>query len=336
MSEVLQDNIRFSEMPLDGDQCLPLVVEPAADELVLADWAMRNRRLIDSWLDRHGAVLFRGFREASVSEFEQIVTAVAGELMQYRERSSPRRQVAGNVYTSTEHPPDQNIILHNEHSYSIKFPMRIFFYCMVPASKGGETPLADTRKILDRIDPKIRHRFMEKRWMYVRNLGGGIGLPWQEVFQTEDKAVVEAYCRMARMEFEWRDGDRLRTRQVRPAIARHPRTGAMVWFNHATFFHVSSLDPALRDAMLTVFEEEDLPNNTYYGDGSPIEASVLDELRGAYEQETAIFPWEQGDILLLDNMMTAHGRKSFEGPRTVLVAMADVYSREDIEFGTDQ
>jgi alpha-ketoglutarate-dependent taurine dioxygenase len=114
----------------------------------------------------------------------------------------------------------------------------------------------------------------------------------------------------------------LTTRQIRPAVARHPRTGEMVWFNHATFFHVSTLASSIRDALLSQFSEEDLPNNTYYGDGGPIEPGVLDELRAAYAEATRTFTWQTGDLLLLDNMLMAHAREPFTGPRSILVGLA--------------
>src|SRR6185295_14100684 len=95
----------------------------------------------------------------------------------------------------------------------------------------------------------------------------------------------------------------------------HPNTGEEVWFNHAAFFHVSTLDPIVRDVLLETIGEENLPNNTYYGDGSPIESSVLEEIRAAYAQEIVAFPWQEGDILMLDNMLVAHGRSPYSGPR---------------------
>ena len=69
--------------------------------------------------------------------------------------------------------------------------------------------------------------------------------------------------------------------------------------------------------------EENLPNNTYYGDGTAIEPHVLDELRAAYEAETVEFAWQRGDVLLLDNMLTAHGRAPFSPPRQIVVSMAE-------------
>jgi hypothetical protein len=106
----------------------------------------------------------------------------------------------------------------------------------------------------------------------------------------------------------------------------------MVWFNHATFFHVSTLDARLRQTLLQQYEnDEDLPTNTYYGDGTPIEPEVLDLLRGAYRKETVLFPWKRGDLLLLDNMLAAHGRTSYKGERSILVGMSESIRRTELE-----
>jgi alpha-ketoglutarate-dependent taurine dioxygenase len=312
------------------ESLLPLAIRPAVEDVSLSRWANRHRDYLADKLSLHGAILFRGFKMQGVNDFAEFVEAVSGGLMEYRERSSPRSQVGDRVYTSTDHPPDQSIFLHNEHSYAQTFPLKLFFGCVQSAPHGGDTPLADTRKVFRRIDPRIRERFIEKRWMYVRNFGDGFGLPWQKVFQTTDREAVEAYCRRTGVECEWKDGDRLRTRQARPVVATHPRTGEMVWFNHATFFHISTLEPQVRDSLLAEFAEEDLPNNTYYGDGSPIEDSVMEELRDAYKQETVSFQWQDGDIILLDNMLTSHGRAPFSGPRKILFAMAQPFTRTDL------
>lgn len=323
------------EAPLAEGKLLPLVIQPAVHGVSLISWARNNRDRIEATLLKHGGILFRKFMLQSAGEFEQFIAAVSGEVLEYHERSSPRENVGGKIYTSTEHPADQSIFLHNENSYQAVFPLKIFFRCVTPALHGGETPIADCRRIYQCIDPRVRERFAEKQWMYVRNFGHGFGLPWQTVFQTEDKSEVETYCRSKGITVEWKDGNRLRTRAVRPAITRHPRTGEPVWFNHATFFHVTTLEATLRNALLAEFGEDDLPTNTYYGDGSPIEADVLDHLREIYRQETVMFPWQEHDVLMLDNMFSAHGRSPYEGPRKVLVGMAEPFHRtaDGIEEG---
>lgn len=326
---VSQDELIRAEC-LHPDKPLPLVIQPAIDGVNLIAWAAKNRAFIETALCKHGAILFRGFGLRAVEELEQFIKATACEIMQYRERSSPRHEVGDRIYTSTDYPADQSIFPHNEHSYSLTFPLKLFFFCVTPAGHGGETPIADCRKIFQRISPGLRERFMERKWMFVRNFGSRFGLSWETVFQTTNRAEVEEYCRRNWIEFEWKSDNGLKTRQVRPAVSTHPKTGELVWFNHATFFHVSTLPLQVREGVLSACNEEDLPNNTYYGNGSPIEPHELDELRAAYLQETIAFRWQEGDILMLDNMLTAHSRAPYAGPRKILVGMADPFDRTDI------
>jgi alpha-ketoglutarate-dependent taurine dioxygenase len=311
-------------LPVEG-QSLPLVIEPALESVNLTQWAGAHREHLEGLLLRHGALLFRGFRVESVERFEQFARAVSPVLLDYRERSSPRSEVKRGVYTSTDHPADQSIHFHNEQSYTHSWPMKLWFYCAQAAKEGGATPIADGRKVLSLIDPEIRQRLIEKRVMYVRNYGNGLGLPWQTAFQTDSRAGVEEYCRRASIDFEWRSDNRLRTRQIFDTIVTHPKTGESVWFEHAMFFHISSLAPEIREAIMNEFDEEDLPSNTYYGDGTPLEDSLLASVREAYEQTAARFRWQEGDVLLIDNMLTSHARDPFSGPRKIVVAMSELY-----------
>lgn len=311
---------------LEDGETLPLLIQPEVEGLKLAVWAAGQREMIGRELMKHGAILFRGFNVASVAEFEEFARAISPELLEYGERSSPRSRIGGGVYTSTDHPAEQHILLHNEQSYTLNWPMKIWFYCAQPAAQKGRTPIADSRNIFKRLSPQTVQKFQEKQVLYIRNYGEGLGLSWQDVFRTTERAEVEQYCRQAQIEFEWRDEHHLRTRQVRPAIRNHPWTGEPVWFNHAVFFNVYSLDAPTRESMLGVVGEEDLPFNTFYGDGTPIEPSVLEELWQAYSEETKSFSWQQGDVLMLDNMLTAHGREPFVGERKIAVAMAEPFA----------
>jgi alpha-ketoglutarate-dependent taurine dioxygenase len=302
---------------------LPLVIQPAGDNVDFYDWVRHNHVFIRTSLLKYGALLFRGFDLATQGAFERFLPCISARLMTYMEGATPRTELGENVYTSTEYPADQSIAFHNELTYVTTWPRLLWFCCIQPAAGGGETPIADVRRVFQRIDPNIRKRFDEKGWMLVRNFGEGMSLPWQRSFHTNDKAEVEAYCRQACIDVEWKPGDGLRTRQVRPAITIHPQTLEPVWFNHVAFWHVSSLDQQVREAMLSMFSENDLPYNTYYGDGSPIEDSVVAEIRAAYEMERVEFGWQAGDLLMLDNILVAHGRNPFEGKRRVIVAMGE-------------
>jgi len=311
---------------LQSGQPLPLVIQPQVKGMNPITWAASHKAYIEANLLKHGGLLFRNFGMKTATEFEQFSKVVCGELLEYHERSSPRRQVSGNVYTSTDYPATESIFLHNENSYQQTWPMKILFFCQTAPQSGGETPIADCRKIYQRLNEKLRQRFIERKWMLIRNFGDGLGLSWQTVFQTTDRDVVDEHCRANGIQTEWKDNDRLRTRAVRPAVAYHPKTREPVWFNHATFFHVSTLDPVISAVLLRQFKEADLPSTTCYGDGSSIEAETLAELREAYRSETVTFPWQEGDVLLLDNMLVAHGRAPYTGARAILVGMAETYS----------
>ena len=317
--------------PLVSGRSLPWLIQPTMEGLSLTDWAAENREQIRHKTLEHGGVLFRGFKEKSIEDFQRFLAGLGLELLEYKERSSPRHTVGQRVYTSTDYPAEYEIYLHNENSYQHTWPTKIFFFCVDAAEEGGATPIADCRKIYQRLDPALRQRFIDKQWMAVRNYGDGFGLPWQTVYQTEDKAEVERHCREHGVRFEWKSDERLRTRAVRPAVVRHPETGEMSWFNHATFFHVTTLHPSVREVLLSEFDsQEDLPNNSFYGDGSPIEPETLDQLRAAYRAETVSFPWQPGDLLMLDNVLVAHGREAFSGSRKITVAMAEPRSWEDV------
>jgi len=315
----LTQDALIKESLLQADSSLPLLLEPAVEGVILSQWAVGKTDFISEKLRSNGGILFRGFKVGTVEEFELFLRSLVGNLFQYSYRSTPRTQVSGRIYTSTEYPQHQTIPLHNEMSYSRNWPMVIGFCCFEAPSNGGETPVADSRKVFKAIEPEVRDRFVNKGVMYVRNYGDALDLPWRDVFQTTQRAEVESFCREAGIEFEWKGENELQTRQVCQAVATHPHTGESVWFNQAHLFHVSSLEPEIRESLRVSTSE--LPRNAYYGDGSSIEEEALEAIRTAYATETVVFPWQTKDVLVLDNMLTAHGRRPYKGARSIVVGM---------------
>ncbi|MFE0172222.1 TauD/TfdA family dioxygenase [Streptomyces sp. NPDC059002] len=293
------------------------MIEPAVDDVDLAGWCATAAESIRSLLNTHGGILFRGFRPPGSELFQRFFSAVCPDAMDYRDRSSPRSVVGERLYTSTDHPADQTIAMHSELSYSAQWPTLLAFYSDKAADTGGETPIADTRTVLKEISAPTRERFERLGVRYRRELRTGVGLSWQEVLGTQSREEAEQACRELGMRHEWIE-DGLRIEWTRPAIRKHHLTGEQVWFNHASFFHADSVEPGLADALDAASMS---PFSTAFGDGSPITREIAAELRGAYERALVVRPWADGDILLIDNLLMAHGRLPYRGTRRLLVMM---------------
>jgi alpha-ketoglutarate-dependent taurine dioxygenase len=319
---------------------LPLLVEPSRGAPGLAPDApdapdapaagelrqlvqLRRDELLEQ-LHRHGALLFRGFAIEDVHAFEQVVRGFAPSLRNYQGGDSPRDAVTDKIYTSTSYPASLPIPLHNEMSYTRAYPSLIAFYCHTPPASEGETPLADCRRILDSLSAETRARFQSKKLCYLQNLpdGAGLGKSWQATFETEDRHEVEAILRARGAEHRWKPDGSLRISEVIDPIVVHPTTGEAVFFSQAHLWHASSLDPRTRRALTRLVAEEDLYHHCTFGDGTPLGEDDLLEVRRATAAATVAFPWQRHDLLLVDNVLVAHGRNRFSGERRILVAMA--------------
>jgi alpha-ketoglutarate-dependent taurine dioxygenase len=299
-----------------------LVIEPI-ESLNSFEWVKSNKNLIEEFLIKYDGVILRNFGMYSVSEFNKIVQIISPNLLDYSYRSTPRTKLGGKIYTATEYPPDRIIPLHNENSYSQSWPEKIFFFSVIVANEGGETPIASSRNVYKKIDKSIKEEFENKGVLYIRNFNTGIDLSWQDVFQTNQKDLVNQYCRDNNIDFIWNNtGPELTTKQVCQASLLHKKANEKVWFNQAHLFHISSLNENDRISLINEVGEKNLPRNTFYGDGMDIQNDVLEHIREVYDQEKIKFKWHKGDIMILDNILTAHSREAFKGERKVAVAMS--------------
>ena len=195
-------------------------------------------------------------------------------------------------------------------------------------------PVCLCREVYRRLHPIIRERFYQKKLMYVRNYVEGLDVSWQSFFGTDERLKVERYCKSAGIDWQWTQGNGLRTTKICSAVSGHPATAEKIFFNQIQLHHPSCLEPSVRETLAAMFSEESFPRNVYYGDGSPIEDSVVDEIKGLYDEVAVAFRWQEDDILMLDNMLTAHARNPYEGPRKIVVAMGELINESDLTDGS--
>ncbi len=312
-----------TESQLSDSETLPLIFQPAAVEVDLAEWVRTNRDMVRAKMHKHGGVLFRGFGLTGSDDFEKVASALSGSL--YGEYGDlVRESITDKIYTSTWYPEDKSILYHNESSHMNSWPGVISFLSLVVAREGGATPIVDCRKVYQGLDPEVREAFEQKGVVYVRNFTEGLDVSWQRFFGTEDKAVVEASCRQAGTTWEWLSDQHLRISQRCRAVLRHPVTGEKSFFNQVQLHHLNCLDAETRDSILSMFHLDQSPRHVYYGDGSSIENAVMDHVGEIYERYAVRFQWQAGDMVSLDNMLVAHARDPYKGPRKILVAMGDM------------
>src|SRR5438132_845588 len=310
----------------------PLLRVDASDNA--ARWAAEHRDALRAAVVEHGSLLVRGLRLRDVAEIEAVFRRL-GSLMTEKEAFAARRRYSDGLYSSSKWPPNQPMCMHHELSYALEFPSLMLFACLIAPTDGGATTVADSPTVLRALPTELIERFERLGWLLIRNYNNEVGASLAEAFGTDDRFAVENYCRANAIKFEWRPEGALRTWQRRSAIVHHPLTGERCWFNQVAFLNEWTMNPEVREYLVDIYGEDGLPFNTRFGNGDPIGADVVQLIDEVYEANTARERWQAGDLMLVDNVRTAHGREPFEGSREVVVAMADAVHATDCSPAID-
>ncbi|GLW05881.1 syrP protein [Microtetraspora sp. NBRC 13810] len=292
-------------------------------------WASEHRDALRAVVAEHGSLLVRGLGLRDPAKTGAVLQRLAGGLMTEKEGFASRRAYSADVYSSSTWPPNHPMCMHHELSYRLEFPGLMMFACLTAPSAGGATAVADSPEVLRALPGELVERFEREGWLLTRGYNDEIGASIAEAFGTDDRGAVERYCRANAIEFEWRPDGGLLTRQRRSAVVRHPVTGQRCWFNQIAFLNAWTMAPEVREYLVDVHGADGLAFDTRFGDGDPIGEDVVQLINEVYEATTVREPWQAGDLMLVDNIRTAHSREPFEGPREVLVAMTDEVSLLD-------
>lgn len=315
---------------LDEKRVFPLVIEATDADLDAVAWATSQRDFIEQHLRTHAGILFRNFGLTTPQEFEAFAEAIQPGLYgNYGDL--PKKEGGRNTYRSTPYPERQMILYHNESSHLERWPRKQLFFCEFPSPVGGATPIVDCREMLRQLPSDVVEEFERKGLLYVRTFTRNLDVSWRDFFKTDSKEEVEARLKEAGIEWQWLGDDELQTRTRCPAVVTHPVTGGRVFFNQVQLHHVSCLEPDVKEDLLGMVGQERLPRNVYFGDGSVISDEMMKVVGEAYEACAVRFDWRRGDVVMVDNMLAAHARDPYEGPRKIVVAMGDIYERSALE-----
>ncbi|MEU0370176.1 TauD/TfdA family dioxygenase [Streptomyces sp. NPDC006283] len=315
-------------LPVETDPGAPatLRVAAAADP---ARWAAEQRDPLRAFVTEHGALMIRGLDLRDASGVTAVVRELTDAPVTEREAFTSRQIYSEGVYSSAKWPPNQPMCMHHELSYATEFPGLMLFACLDPPEEGGATCVADAAAVLGALPPELTDRFEREGWLLTRSYNDEIGATVADAFGTDDREAVESYCRANAIEFAWQPDGGLRTRQRRSAVVHHPVTGLRCWFNQIAFLNEWTMAPEVREYLIEEYGADGLPFNTCYGNGDPVTEDIVDLLNKTYDAHTVRRPWQAGDLLIVDNIRTAHSREAFQGPRDVVVAMADPVRTKD-------
>jgi alpha-ketoglutarate-dependent taurine dioxygenase len=333
-TELSSDEIRCS---VSNDSGLPLFIEPThgsrtADRSGFADWLGDHRTNLDRLITKHGGVVLRGFPLSETADFEALVGLFQTYSAGYVGGSTPRRSLGRNVLESTSLASDLRLGAHSEMAYMRDFPPRIAFFARQVAARGGETIIADFRRLSQLIPERLREKLQRHGIRNVRNYGPAAvseppdidnpdARPWNHSFFTDSRSEVERLALLLGMTTVWHADGSLTVINQMDAFTIHPATGQSIYRNNIHAGGRLSYTGKHAESERALLAIQKMPTGTFLGDGSALDTEETALLLRLIDEVTISWPWANGDTMILDNLQVAHGRNPYEGRRETQVAL---------------
>ncbi|HVX10473.1 MAG TPA: TauD/TfdA family dioxygenase [Pirellulales bacterium] len=321
--------LTISAAAIDGQQTyqgepFPLVLEcrsPAATPAETTSWLAAHCTQLGEQAARHGAILFRGFPLATADDFDAFVAAFGWPNFPYDESLSNavRLNRTPRVFTANEAPPSVAIYLHHEMAQTPIYPSKLFFFCEQPAEQGGATPLCRSdilwRRLTDRL-PDFANDCLHKGVRYsnvmpsANDASSGMGRSWQSTLRSETQDQAEARLRALGYQWEWQDDGCLRATTPVLAAVRTLADGRKTFFNQ-----LIAASRGWKDS------RNDPARSITFGDGTPLDGGAALVAAEMADDMSFDLAWQRGDVVLVDNYVTMHGRRTFSGVRKVLASL---------------
>ena len=286
-----------------------------------------SKTVVSDLINAHGFVLFRGYDIKSDSDFHRFIESFGLENFKYGDSFSNavRHNRTDRVFTANEAPPSVEIFLHHEMAQTLTFPGALFFFCENAADSGGATPVCRsdlTLQTLEAANPGFVEKLRKVGVKYRNsmpseaNLESGQGRSWKDTLTVGSEQEAEDKLSALGYRFNWLDDGGLSVQTPALSAVDHFGRGKDVFFNQLV----------AAAAGWTVAADDKAPR-LCFGDDSPMRQEDLADAINAAYRHTVDLNWQTGDVALLDNLKVMHGRRPFEGRRSVLASLCNPISR---------
>jgi len=348
---------------LDGVQ-VPFVLSPPSKDTLKTradaeQFVAVHRAKIDEALNRHGAILFRGFPLSAATDFDGFVRSWENWQDLSYERSmsfAVRKRMTDRICTTNE-GKSGGLVFHHEQAQTPLWPSHVYFCCLKPAEKGdgGETGLVSSDLVYEEL--KKRHPdfcrkcedFGVRYTVYAgpeQDATKGAGRSWKSFFHADTKEECEAKLEAGGWEWEWGVGpdkendpgpDFLKcTTPVLDAVKVAPGTSKKCFFNQLIATTANALEFSRLgksgggyDPLKDVPTQEGIDACVRFGNGDAVPLNVLLEAKTICEDLCVNVGWHAGDVVLLSNYLMMHARRPWNGPAGTRKLLASLVQEDN-------
>ncbi|KAL3698477.1 hypothetical protein R1sor_012553 [Riccia sorocarpa] len=316
---------------LNGWGTLPFVLAPAEGRIVtgkeLVDWIKQEKSWIEEQLLKSGAILFRGCDVNNAEDFNSVVEAFDYEERLYTGGLGQRSHVVGRIYTANEAPAHVYIPFHHEMAQLPTSPSKVFFFCDIEPTKGGETPLLWSNSVFRRVQQECGDflQQLEEKGLIYQFFFGNEDIPdsyifrsWKSVYKVKEKAELEAKIAQSGglIKLEWIEGHgaKIMIGPV-PAVKWDKKREQNVFFNYLVMTYTTDYEVLSKDKEAAAFD------NVVFGDGSPVPKEQVLTCQRIMAEEKVEFKWRRGDVILIDNVAVQHSKNPCFSSRRILSSL---------------
>lgn len=282
------------------------------------DQAQSDLRVeIQQKLANERAVLLRNTGMRQVSEMAGWARFIGVEPMEYRFGTGLREDMGAGVLSVGTEPHFTNVDPHSEMAYWTFYPKLIMFGCQSIPAGGGDTVIADNRRVTEDIAvTETGRKIYDVGIRYIRNYfdrerpDPNPGLEhwdWQQAFDVEQFEHLVALCEARQWRIKTRADGSVQISYDEQGYEYDPRIGRNLFFTS-----MARLGRAFDNwPPFDQLPSAQRPYHLMYADGSEFSAQDLQTMDEIFARYSIPIHWRPGDIVVLDNITWTHARPPF-------------------------